>query len=98
MIMETTAAANIPSALRLLISMGSMRASWAQTIAAPATGEIARPNVPLKNAAEPKSDILKPKSAACGVIAPLNAKVAASPEPHSVAMIIGPNAAANVAI
>ncbi len=68
-------------ALRRVTSMGLMPAIPATMMVAPAIGDMVRPRVPPKVAMEPICTMDIPKSAAWGVTASLNAKVAASPEP-----------------
>ena len=63
-------------------------------MAAPATGDMERPIAPAIWASEPRSTMVMPKVSACGVIAPLNASAAASPEPEMIAITNGPNAPA----
>ena len=87
-------ASSIGSALRFDSSIGLTFARPAQTSAAPATGDMERPIEPAIWASEPRSMMVMPNVSACGVIAPLNASAAASPEPEITAMMKGPNAPA----
>ena len=79
-------ASSIGSALRFDSSIGLTFARPAQTSAAPATGDMERPIEPAIWASEPRSMMVMPNVSACGVIAPLNASAAASPEPEITAI------------
>ena len=70
----------------------------AQIMAAPATGEVERPIAPEICAKEPRSTMFMPKLAACGVMAPLKASAAASPEPLKIAIMNGPKLPAILAM
>ena len=81
------------TALRFAISIGLIPAIPATMIPAPATGLILRPIPAPICAMEPSSIMPYPKSAACGVTAPLKARAAALPEPEITANKNGPKAA-----
>ena len=55
--MTAMAASRQPMPLRLVISIGLILARPAQTMAAPATGDMVRPSEPLSRAVEPISMI-----------------------------------------
>ena len=84
-------------ALRFDTSIGLTLARPAQMMEAPAIGDIERPIAPAICASEPRSMIERPNCSANGVMAPLKAKAAASPEPEMTAMKNGPNVPAAAA-
>ncbi len=88
----------IPNELRLASSIGLTFAIEAQTIAAPARGDMVRPRAPAKAATLPIFMTSIPNWAACGVTASLKANAAASPEPLISPRINGPKVPPSLAM